>query len=119
MKFLEKQYIENHCDIAKIRKEKNMTGKKNTLNRRDFIKGLGLGVVGSFALGGKISCINSKRTEKSDQRDITASLYKKVTEPARVSLVKGNDRREIVYQTLKTIEDEVLSSIGKKRILIK
>jgi len=36
-----------------------------------------------------------------------------------VSLVKGNDCREIVFQALKHLEDEVLASIGPKRVLIK
>jgi len=43
----------------------------------------------------------------------------KVAPLAKVSLVKGNDRREITYQALKNIEDEVLASIGGKKILIK
>jgi len=33
--------------------------------------------------------------------------------------MKGNDRREIVYNSLKIIENEVLGSIGNKKILIK
>ena len=103
----------------KLGEEKIMASKKGTLNRRDFLKGIGLGVVGSLALGGEISCLNVKRAEKSDQPGSTAQLYKKVTEPARVSLVKGNDRREIVYQSLKAIEDEVIGSIGKRKILLK
>jgi uncharacterized protein (DUF362 family) len=46
-------------------------------------------------------------------------LFRKQAPPAKVSLIKGNDRREIVYQALRNIEDEVLASIGNKRILIK
>jgi len=47
-------------------------------------------------------------------------LFVPCTKSARVSIVKGNDRREIVYQALKNIEDEVVASIGgKKRVLIK
>ena len=47
------------------------------------------------------------------------ATFRRLTTPATVSLIKGNDRREIVYQALKGIEDEVISSIGNKRILIK
>lgn len=83
------------------------------------MKSVGLGVMGSFVLGGGISCLDIRREEKSDQPDSAAKLYKEVTETARVSLLKGNDRREIVYQSLKAIEDEVLGSIGKKKILLK
>jgi hypothetical protein len=92
-----------------------MAGKKNALNRRDFLKGVGMGVIGSFALGGEIACLNTRRTDESDQPASAVQLYKKVTEPARVSLVKGSDRREIVFQSLKAIEDEVLGSLSVKK----
>jgi uncharacterized protein (DUF362 family) len=36
-----------------------------------------------------------------------------------VALIKGNDRAENVYKSLKLIEDQVFSAIGDKRILIK
>jgi uncharacterized protein (DUF362 family) len=39
--------------------------------------------------------------------------------PARVSLVKGKNRYDIVFESLRLIQDEVLGSIGRKRILIK
>jgi len=35
--------------------------------------------------------------------------------PAKVGLVKGNDRREITYQAIRKIEDDVLASIGRSR----
>jgi uncharacterized protein (DUF362 family) len=47
-------------------------------------------------------------------------LFTPYAKLSKVSLVKGNDRREIVFQALKNIQDEVLASIGsKKRILVK
>ena len=96
-----------------------MADNKNILDRRDFLKAIGLGTLGGIALGGQTFCVKSKRTEKHGHHEEIRQLYEKVTAPARVSLVKGNDRREIVYQSLKMIEDEVLGSIGNKRILLK
>ncbi len=96
-----------------------MADTKKSLNRRDFLKGLGLGAVGGMTLGGNIFCRDSRHVITKGRQKKPGRLYEKVTEPARVSLVKGNDRRKIVYQSLKMIEDEVLGSIGNKKILIK
>jgi uncharacterized protein (DUF362 family) len=74
------------------------------LNRRDILKGFGLGALGLTLGGGSFG---------------DGLLYNKTTGPAKVGLVKGNDCRDIVYQALKKIEDEVLASIGDKKILIK
>jgi len=104
-----------------------MAGSKNHLNRRDVLKGIGIGAMG-LAFGRKTLCLAGSNAVRGEQRARDnrrhqgggkRQLYEKVTEPARVSLVKGNDRREIVYQSLKKIEDEVLASIGDKKILIK
>jgi uncharacterized protein (DUF362 family) len=46
-------------------------------------------------------------------------LFRTTPGPAKVCLIKGNDCRDIVYQALKKIEDEVIASIGNKKILIK
>ena len=48
-----------------------------------------------------------------------SQLYKKVETPSRVSLVKGDNRYDIVFRSLKLIEDEVLASIGNRKILLK
>jgi len=92
---------------------------KNTLSRRHFLKGIGLGTMGGIILGGSNFCIASTRTITDEQQGRVRQLYKKVTGPAQVSLIKGNNRHDIVYQSLKNIENEVLSSIGDKKILIK
>ena len=89
------------------------------LNRRDVLKGFGLGALG-LGLGTKcfgpaagLAAPGSPWVKKN-------GLFRPaLTQPAKVCLVKGNDRREIVYQALKKIEDEVLTSIGDKKILIK
>lgn len=95
-----------------------MVRDRRMLDRRDFLKGIGLGAIGGFALGKEI-LYGSSLTSFDSPQEQGGPLYNKLTEPARVSLVKGNDRREIVYQSLKMIEDEVLGSIGNKKILIK
>ena len=95
-----------------------MASNKKHLNRRDILKGLGMGVMG-VALGGKTFGPGIGRAAVGSPLLKGGQLYRKVAKPARVSLVRGNDRREIVYQSLKKIEDEVLGSIGDKKILIK
>lgn len=89
------------------------------LNRRDFLKGVGLGVMGYAALGGKVFARPLVQSESAAPQLGSGRLYQKISGPAQVSLVKGNDRREIVYQSLKLIEDEILASIGNKKIMIK
>jgi uncharacterized protein (DUF362 family) len=92
---------------------------KNYWNRRDFLKGVGLGVMGYAALGGKVFARPLVQSESAEPQFGNGQLFQKISGPARVSLVKGNDRREIVYQSLKLIEDEILASIGNKKIMIK
>ena len=91
---------------------------RDGLDRRQVLRGFGAGALAA-ALGsaglrpgraaGEVPPIGGKE----------GGLFVPRSGPAKVSLVKGNDRREIVYQALKNIEDEVLGSIGNKRILIK
>lgn len=102
-----------------------MLPRNNLLNRRRFLSRFGSGIA-AVALGANALTLPgcSSRTNANSQtpRSTTAGkkpLFKKLTEPARVTLTKGNDRREIVYQSLKMIEDDVLSSIGDRKILIK
>src|SRR4030042_2255337 len=96
-----------------------MASGRNRLNRRDILKGFGMGALG-LAFGGKslgpavVEAAPGSPHVKKDQ------LFRTETQQAKVSLVKGNERREITFQALKNIEDEVLASIeGKKKILIK
>jgi len=96
-----------------------MAENKNRWNRRDFLKGVGMGVMGYAALGGKVFAHPPFQSEPAEPQLGGGQLFQKISEPARVSLVKGNDRREIVVQSLKLIEDEILASIGDKKIMIK
>jgi len=95
-----------------------MTRKKNHLNRRDILKGVGIGTLG-LALGGKALAPAVIRAATGSPLVPKGQLFKKPAPLAKVSLIKGNDCREIVYQALKNIEDQVLPAIGNKKILIK
>jgi hypothetical protein len=51
--------------------------------------------------------------------DANGQLYRRAAPPARVSLVKGTNRRDMVFKSLKFIEDDVLAAIGDREIMIK
>lgn len=95
-----------------------MLNHKNHPNRRDVLKGMSIGAI-SLAFGGNILAPTRSFAAVGNPYRRGGRLFQKITAPAKVSLVKGNDRREIVYQALKNIEDQVLASIGGKKILIK
>jgi uncharacterized protein (DUF362 family) len=97
----------------------SMVKKEDRWNRRDFLKGVGLGVIGYTSLARKAPSFPLFQSEPATPQLGTGNLFQKVVAPARVSLVKGNDRREIVYKSLKLIEDDILGSIGSKKIMIK
>ena len=105
-------------------------------DRRDFLKGLGVfgaaavgqgglagrtRVVGSCCPGRKASGQAGSRTTFPQGGGVRPGreLYAAVAEPAKVSLVKGNDRRTIVLQSLRAIEDDVFAAIGPKQVMIK
>jgi uncharacterized protein (DUF362 family) len=100
-------------------KERVMASGRSRLNRRDILKGFGIGAIG-LAFGGKSSgpaIIEAAPGSPHVKKD---RLFRTGTQPVKVSLVKGNERRQITYQALKNIEDEVLASVkGKQKILIK
>ncbi|NLZ07636.1 MAG: DUF362 domain-containing protein [Phycisphaerae bacterium] len=96
-----------------------MTGQRQ-VNRRQILSGFGAGAVaaalGPWGVKGRVVLAQSQ----IDQAQVVGGkLFARSAPPARIGLVKGNDRRDIVYQALKHIEDEVLASIGDKKILIK
>lgn len=95
-----------------------MARVNNHLNRRDILRGFGLGALG-LTLGGKSFGPAIARAAAGSPLVGKGQLYKKEAGPAKVSLVRGNDCRDIVYQALKNIEDEVLASVGNKKILVK
>lgn len=95
-----------------------MTPCMNHPNRRDVIRGIGASAVG-LLLGGNVLKPTGLVAANGSPLTRKGGLYKKIAPPAKVGLVKGNDLRDITYQALKKIEDEILGSIGDKRILIK
>ncbi len=95
-----------------------MAGQR--ISRREVIRRIGAGALGMvFAATGTAAAKVEENAEPAGQRSGKRRLYAAPAGPARVSLIKGNDRREITYQALKKIEDEVLASIGNRKILIK
>jgi uncharacterized protein (DUF362 family) len=93
---------------------------RRALARRDFLK-FGAGAAGGAALGGVLGA--GKRLFVSPAAGPAAAglpaLSGTAAGAARVALVKGKSRYDIVFEALKLIEDDVVSSIGSKRILIK
>jgi uncharacterized protein (DUF362 family) len=81
--------------------------KQEDMKRRDLLNGPGC--------AGAAPAFNPY----SQQTAPVAPVPLQPVPPARVGLVKGNDRKQIIYDALKRIEDEVLSGIGEKKILIK
>jgi uncharacterized protein (DUF362 family) len=90
---------------------------KTTVSRRSFMK-LGLGALGGLALSqgssGRASLLTGlPRAQAAHQ------LFTKITSTSRVSLVKGEDRYKNITQALEMLENDILSSIGEKKILLK
>jgi uncharacterized protein (DUF362 family) len=95
-----------------------MSNRINRFNRRDLFRGLG-GAAAAAAFGPALFR-PSRAQGQSELQQPANQLFTPYAKSPKVSLVKGNDRREIVYQALKNIEGEVLASIGeKKKVLIK
>jgi len=91
---------------------------RNHLNRRDVLKGFGLGALG-LTLGGKYFGPALTHAAPGSPWVKKNGLFRTKPASAKVALIKGNDRRDIVYQALKKIEDEVLLHRRQKKILIK
>ncbi|UCD52869.1 MAG: DUF362 domain-containing protein [Phycisphaerales bacterium] len=91
---------------------------RGRFNRREVLRGLGGGAIaaalGGVGFGGSVGRAATGRVIGAQQK-----LFSKISQPADVSLIKGNDARDNVYKALKHIEDEVVASIGNKKILIK
>ncbi|MEK7753785.1 MAG: DUF362 domain-containing protein [Acidobacteriota bacterium] len=83
-------------------------------SRRDLLRTSGMGLIGAAALRAK-----DPEAPPVYRRRGGRKLYQPPTEPSSVALIKGNDRRENIFKSLKLIEDQVFSAIGNKQILIK
>ena len=90
---------------------KNLTCRR-LLNRRSFLgmsgMAMGLGMAGCAATGaghrGLMS--GSSKTQKIDGK-------------STVSLIANSDRRQATYDALKPLRSDVVSSIGKRHVVIK
>ena len=91
-----------------------MKNTKFSEKRREVLKMLGVGALGSLCGAPVISYGRSANFGTADQ-----SLYKKQIDTALVSLVKGENRREIIYQSMLNLKDDIIEAIGKKKVLIK
>ena len=91
---------------------------EHQINRRHMLKTLGYGSMAYMLSGFTALRSENQYTGSTAQPDMTGSH--KLTDEARVSIVKGNDCRDMTYAALKNIEDSIMTSLeGKKRILIK
>jgi uncharacterized protein (DUF362 family) len=96
------------------------------LQRRDFLKRMG-GAVGAVALGGKAlltplradAAVPGRPDDPYGQIHFPIQRLGQAAPPARVSLVKGEGRYQVVTRSLELIKDEILGSIGNKKVLIK
>ncbi|MCX6560675.1 MAG: DUF362 domain-containing protein [Candidatus Aminicenantes bacterium] len=96
------------------------------LQRRDFLKRMG-GAIGAAALGGKalLTPLRADAAEPGRPDDPYGQIHFPINRlgqaapQARVSLVKGEGRYQIVTRSLELIKDEILGSIGNKKVLIK
>jgi uncharacterized protein (DUF362 family) len=99
---------------------------RTALQRREFLKRMGC-AVGAAALGGRsvLTPLMAAETAAPRPGDPYGQIHFPVqqlsrTAPsARVSLVKGDNRYAIVRRSLELIKDEILDSIGNKKVLIK
>jgi len=95
-----------------------MNRQEFRMNRRQMIKGLGLGSM-AFLFPGFAAC-RSYTAQGGLVGQNNQVNFQKVTGQSEVSLVKGNDRRDNIFAALKHIEDDIMASLeGKKRILVK
>ena len=93
------------------------------MNRREFVKRLGLGAAGAGFFGSLSGRAPSARALPLNRPFGTPggrlARVAAPAPPARVSLIKGGDRRQIIFDALKKIEDEIFAAIGNRQILIK
>ena len=106
------------------------------IDRRDFLKcaGWAAGAAGAAAMGGgrlfahgaasmppvpPVPPLPGAPYGQGGQIHFPITDLGKAAPPAKVALVKGGDRYDIVMRSLKLIEDEVAASIRNKRVLVK
>jgi uncharacterized protein (DUF362 family) len=93
------------------------------MNRRHFLERLGYGAA-AVSLFGRLfkdspGVSASALSPYLEQTQPALPAPVKPAPPARVSLLKGGDRKQVIFDSLKLIEDEVFAGIGNKNVLIK
>jgi uncharacterized protein (DUF362 family) len=96
------------------------------LQRREFLKRMGT-AVGAAVLGGRsvltpLAAAGAPPGSPDDpygQIHFPTARLGQAAPPARVALVKGEGRYAIVRRSLELIKDDILGSIGAKKVLIK
>jgi len=82
--------------------------------RRELLKTSGLGLIAA-AFGRPLASFAAPAIDRRKRRP----LYQKAGQHGTVSLVKGSDWRENIFRSLQLIENDVLSGVGNRQILIK
>ena len=100
------------------RKVFSMVSDSNKFNRRSILKGFGVGAA-YMVLGSQVFAPKSAYASARSQLPGKDELFEKKPGPATVAIKKGNDRREIIRAVLDSIKDDIVKSIGNKKILIK
>jgi uncharacterized protein (DUF362 family) len=86
-------------------------------NRRRFLKSLTSGVIGtSFGLAGFSGCAPSSRFTPNNIAPLKPSA---IAGESRIALITGNDRRQMIFDSLKPFENQIKESIKNKQIVIK
>ena len=103
-----------------------MRRSETPFRRREFLQTagrglLGFGLLGSQSWGRGVGLADPYGMSPASGDGLTMRAGKAPLDAApRLSLVRGQDRREIIYQSLKLIDDDVWAAIDcKKRVLIK
>lgn len=91
---------------------------RNAVSRRRFIQ-MGFGAAGGLFLGRGLAGRAADFLAGETRLISPPQLFTKAAGPARVSLVKGEDRYKNIMHSLKTFEKEILTAIGDKTILLK
>lgn len=95
-----------------------MTDYNVKFDRRSILKGFGIGAA-YMAMGSQVFAPKSAYASARSRLPGKDELFLEPAEPAKVAIKKGNDRREIVRAVLDNIKDDVVKSIGNKKILLK
>jgi len=102
-----------------------MKDARTFCRRREFLRTagrglLGLGLLPSAGLAGSSAASPAPPSSPYGGRPSARPGAPLLETTPRLGLVRGQDRREIVYQALKLIEDDVWAAVDrKKRVLIK